>query len=122
MSGSPTKASIFSFCVAFTLLVNIIIILILSETNLTFPTSSPPTYRNSDLEKIIADNKEAKTLHLDSECLTDQDMEIVAYYVLRNTTVSQTTFAHVPSDISTIISSGFFREDNLSNRMLHKFI
>jgi hypothetical protein len=61
-------------------------------------------------------------LYLGLKSLTGQDMEIVAYYLLRNTKVSQTTFAHVPSDISTIISSDFFREDNLSDRMLHKSI
>jgi hypothetical protein len=49
-------------------------------------------------------------------------MEIVAYYALRNTKVSQTAFAHIPSDISTIISSDFFREDNLSDRILYKSI
>ncbi len=107
ISESLTKASIFSFCVDFTLLVNIIIILILSGTNLTLPRSSPPTYRNYDLERIIANNKESGVLDLYYKHLTDQDMQIVAYYVLRNTKVSQTTYVHVLSDISTIITNDF---------------
>jgi hypothetical protein len=107
MSGSLTKASIFSFCVDFTLLVNIIIILILSEIISTFPTTSPPTYRNYDLERIITDNKESGVLDLHDKHLTVQDMQIVAYYVLRNTKVSQTTYVHVLSDISTIITNDF---------------
>ncbi|CAF3910226.1 unnamed protein product [Rotaria sp. Silwood1] len=48
------------------------------------PASSPPKYRNHGLERIIADNKDSSELDLQSKNLTDQDMEIVAYYALCN--------------------------------------
>ncbi|CAF2816009.1 unnamed protein product, partial [Rotaria sp. Silwood2] len=45
---------------------------------------SPPEYRNHELERIIADKKNNSELTLKSKSLIDQDMEIVAYYALRN--------------------------------------
>ncbi|CAF4251026.1 unnamed protein product [Rotaria sp. Silwood2] len=50
-------------------------------------SSSPPQYRNNELERMITDNKDSSELNLQSKGLTDQDMEIVAYYALRNNQV-----------------------------------
>jgi hypothetical protein len=49
--------------------------------------SSPPKYRNPNLEQIVADRKHSSELALISMNLTDQDMEIVAYYAVRNNQV-----------------------------------
>ncbi|CAF1315392.1 unnamed protein product [Rotaria sordida] len=46
-----------------------------------------PQYRNARLEKKIAENKEKKELSLRWMHLTDADMEIVAYYVIRKNKV-----------------------------------
>ncbi|CAF1086986.1 unnamed protein product [Rotaria sordida] len=55
-----------------------------SLVKVSAPTSSPPQYHNHELERIIADNKDSSELRLLSKKLTDEDMEIVAYYALRN--------------------------------------
>ncbi|CAF3840761.1 unnamed protein product [Rotaria sp. Silwood1] len=49
---------------------------------------SQPQYRNPDLEKKLADNKNVTMLNLKSMNLTDEDMEIVAYCALRTNTVN----------------------------------
>lgn len=54
----------------------------------TLPVESPPKYRNTELEKRIAEKKDNSCLDLESLRLTDQDMEIVAYYALRSNKVS----------------------------------
>mgnify|MGYP000344943441 CR=1 FL=1 len=48
---------------------------------------SPPKYRNQTLERQIADNKNQKELSLRNMTLSDQDMEIVAYYAIRQSKV-----------------------------------
>ncbi|CAF1206900.1 unnamed protein product [Rotaria sordida] len=60
-----------------------------SLVKVSAPTSSPPQYHNHELERIIADNKDSSRLDLLSKELTDEDMEIVAYYALRNNQVKQ---------------------------------
>ncbi|CAF1517439.1 unnamed protein product [Adineta ricciae] len=52
----------------------------------TYP-SSKPQYHNNDLEQFIADNKNKSYLPLPSKNITDQDVEIVVYYALRNNQV-----------------------------------
>jgi len=51
--------------------------------------SKPTIYRNPELERKINDNKNEPSFSLSWESLTDDDMEIVAYYLLRNNTVSK---------------------------------
>ncbi len=87
---------------------NIIIIHIISETNLICPTRLPPHYRNDELEKVIADHKDGMELNLRNRRLTHKDMEIVAYYVLRNNKVSQILFGFVISEINRILTYDFF--------------
>jgi hypothetical protein len=52
------------------------------------PVTPPPEYRNIELEEIIAENKGGSSLNLNRMRLSDQDMQIVAYYALRNNKVS----------------------------------
>ncbi len=66
-----------------------IIIIILLETSLELLAPSPPHYRNYNLEQIITNHKDGVELDLCYKRLTDQDMEIVAYYLLRKKKVSQ---------------------------------
>ena len=49
-----------------------------------FIEPEPPKFRNPKLEKLIENNKNGKILSLKGMKLTDQDMEIVAYYGIRN--------------------------------------
>ncbi len=43
---------------------------------------SKPMYRNDELERFIAEEKTSTVFDLSSKELTDQDVEIVAYYAL----------------------------------------
>jgi hypothetical protein len=76
--------------------------------NLTFPAQSPPHYRNYTLEQTITNHKDGMNLNLKKKGLTHQDMEIVAYYVLRNNKVSQILFGFVISEINRILTYDFF--------------
>jgi hypothetical protein len=49
---------------------------------------SPPNYKNEKLEQTINENKNKSELNLGRKELTDDDMAIVAYYLLRNNKVS----------------------------------
>jgi hypothetical protein len=90
---------------------NVVIVLILLETNSTSPALLPLSYRNSNLEQIITDQKDAVKIDLSRKSLTAQDMKIVAYYVLINSKVSQTMFSLVISDNSNIFTCGFFSRE-----------
>ncbi len=57
-------------------------------TTTTSLLSSPPEYKNPDLEQKINQNKGEPTLELARESLTSQDMEVVAYYALQDNNVS----------------------------------
>lgn len=46
------------------------------------PPISKPTYRNSELERLIATAKTSAKLDLSWKKLTDQDAQVVAYYAL----------------------------------------
>jgi hypothetical protein len=50
--------------------------------------SSPPKYKNPKLEQEIKENEEQSNVYLGNDDLTDADMEIVGYYLLRNNKVS----------------------------------
>jgi hypothetical protein len=54
------------------------------------------------------DPKNSAKLDLSHEGLTYQDMEIVAYYALRNNKVSQIMFARAISYIDNILTRDFF--------------
>jgi len=54
--------------------------------------SKPPTYRNKRLEQMIDENKNESYVDFSDKDLTNDDMEIVAYYLLRNNTVSNVVF------------------------------
>ncbi len=70
--------------------------------------TSPPVYRNYNLEQIIANAKHSVHVGLGWKELTDQDMEIVAYYVLRSSMVSQMIFVHTFGEIRNIHTCKFF--------------
>jgi cytochrome c553 len=50
--------------------------------------ASPPKHTNAKLEEIINKNKNESKINLNSKQLTDDDMAIVAYYLLKNNKVS----------------------------------
>lgn len=52
----------------------------------------PPTYRNQTLEKIIKEQRDGSSVDLSSEELTADDMEIVAYYLLKDNMVRHHVF------------------------------
>lgn len=54
--------------------------------------SSPPKYNNQQLEQIIDRNRNESFISLCEKQLTDDDMEIVAYYLLLNNKVSDILF------------------------------
>ncbi len=60
----------------------------LSTSKSILSAPSPPQYRNAELEQLIKKNKNSSSLSLRSMGLSDEDMEIVAYYALRNNNVS----------------------------------
>jgi len=49
--------------------------------------SSPPKYKNTKLEQMINENKHKSSLKWDSQSLTDDDMAIIAYYLLQKNKV-----------------------------------
>jgi hypothetical protein len=54
--------------------------------------SSSPKYKNTKLEQKINENKDKSELWLNRLSLTDNDMEIVAYYLLQINKVSHVVF------------------------------
>jgi hypothetical protein len=58
------------------------------ESKTTNLLSSPPKYKNQQLEQEIKENENESVLDLRELDLTDDDMEIVDYYLLRNNKVS----------------------------------
>jgi hypothetical protein len=58
------------------------------ESKTTSLSSSPPKYKNQKLEQKIKENENKSVLDLKKLDLTDNDMEIVGYYILRNNKVS----------------------------------
>ena len=52
----------------------------------------PPTYQNPSLLQKINDNKNKSEISFQSSHLTDNDIFIIAYYLLQNNTVSYFTF------------------------------
>ena len=58
----------------------------------TTTLSSPPTYKNPELEQIINENKNEDSLGLGGKDLTGEDIEIVCYYLLRNNKVRNCVF------------------------------
>jgi len=54
--------------------------------------SSSPKYKNTKLEQKINENKDKSELWLNGLSLTDNDMEIVAYYLLQINQVSHILF------------------------------
>ena len=57
-----------------------------------------PKYKNAELEKRIPKNNNKSGLSLSWEKLTDQDMEIVAYYAIQENTVSHIRFYVIIED------------------------
>jgi hypothetical protein len=64
---------------------------IILESNKTTLLSSPSTYTNKKLQQIIDENKSKSNVSLKGN-LTNEDMEIVANYLLRNNTVMNILF------------------------------
>jgi len=60
------------------------------------PLPSPPRFRNPILEQTIAGKQDGTELYLSFETLTDEDMEIVAYYAISNNTVRYIEYVTVP--------------------------
>jgi hypothetical protein len=60
----------------------------LSTSKSILSAPSPPQYRNAVLEEQITKNKNSSSLSLIHMRLSIEDMEIVAYYALRNNNVS----------------------------------
>jgi hypothetical protein len=60
----------------------------LESKPITSLLSSPPIYKNPKLEQKINKHKDKSDLFFYGEKLTDADMEIVGYYLLRNNKVS----------------------------------
>jgi hypothetical protein len=58
------------------------------ESKTTNQLPSPPRHKNPKLEQTIKKNIEQSELSLNYESLTDDDMEIVAYYLLQNNQVN----------------------------------
>lgn len=63
-----------------------------SNTSTTSLLSSPPTYKNSKLEEMINREKHESTIRWNYKQLSDNDMEIIAYYLLINNKVSKILF------------------------------
>ncbi len=61
----------------------------------TFPEPLPPQHRNLTLQEKIASKQGKSELRLYGMGLTDQDTEIVVYYVLRENKVIYMAFAIV---------------------------
>ncbi|CAF3972958.1 unnamed protein product [Adineta steineri] len=60
------------------------------ESNETSLLSKPPVHRNLELERLIMRNQDEPSVLYNSMKLTDADMEIVAYYLLKdNTTLTE---------------------------------
>ena len=73
------------------LLIILISFSIYSESATTL-LSTPPTYKNRKLEQQINWEKDELVVWLDRLSLTDNDMEIVGYYLLQNNEVSNIVF------------------------------
>jgi len=55
--------------------------------------SSPPKHKNPELQEKINKNKNELDLSLGRSNLTNEDMEIVAYYLLQKNKVSNVVFS-----------------------------
>ncbi len=53
---------------------------------------SPPEYKNPELEQKINENKNESSLYWGGEDLTDDDVAIIAYYLLQNNKVRNVLF------------------------------
>jgi hypothetical protein len=62
------------------------------ESKTTSLLSSPPKYKNQQLEQKIKENENKSVLDLSKLDLTTDDMQIVGYYALRNNKVSDVLF------------------------------
>ncbi len=56
--------------------------------------SSPPKHQNPELENIVKENQGKSKLYLTGKKLSDDDMEIVAYYLAQNHKVSNVVFSN----------------------------
>ncbi|CAF1270042.1 unnamed protein product [Adineta steineri] len=54
------------------------------RTKKTSLLSKPPTYKNPTLEQMISENQNTSSVSFDDMYLTDADIELVAYYLLRD--------------------------------------
>jgi hypothetical protein len=115
MIGFINEPSRFSIIYWSTSPFSVTIVLILLETNSTSPALLPPLYRNFNLEQIIMNQKDAVKIDLRHKSLTAQDMEIVVYYLLKNSKVSQMMFSLVISENSNILTVAFFRENGVND-------
>lgn len=70
---------------------------------------SPPKYRNEELEKLINDKKNESRVWLELKQLTDQDMKIVAYYLLRKNTVRKLCSLQSRREIEVELGFVFFK-------------
>ncbi len=61
-----------------------------------------PNYQNMKLEKFINEKKGVTELDLSRKNLTDQDMEIVAYYALHEDKVSDVVFYVIITETNRI--------------------
>lgn len=68
---------------------------IISEVKKTNLSLSPPTYTNARLQRIINEKKDDVHVDLSYKKLTNEDMEIVSYYLLRNNTVMNIFFIFI---------------------------
>lgn len=57
-----------------------------------YPKLLKPKYRNSELEELITGQEDTAELYLSYWRLEDKDMEIVAYYALQESKVSNILF------------------------------
>ena len=72
----------------------------------TYTKLSKPEYQNIELEKLIAEKKDATTLYLSWKRWTAEDMEIVVYYALQESKVSDIEFYVIigdPGQTSTVV-------------------
>jgi len=63
-----------------------------SKTPTSLSSSSSLKYENRELQQKINENKNESELNWGGENLTDDDMAIVAFYLLQNNKVSSVVF------------------------------
>ncbi len=59
----------------------------------TYPKLSRPEYRNTELENFIDKNNDKTELNLSGSRWNEEDMKIVAYYLLQENKVSDIVFS-----------------------------